>query len=123
MLRRPPRSTRTDTLYPYTTLVRFPLILMLVVGLVISMVQAATSINEQTVSFVPKLLAFILFLAIYGATVGDLLIDYTRSEEHTSELQSLLRISYADFCLTKKKRYSDSTLCLRFRHSSPIKLF
>ncbi|WP_339548629.1 flagellar biosynthetic protein FliQ, partial [Pseudomonas sp. RA_35y_Pfl2_P32] len=55
-----------------------PLILMLVVGLVISMVQAATSINEQTVSFVPKLLAFILFLAIYGATVGDLLIDYTR---------------------------------------------
>ena len=54
-----------------------PLILMLVVGLVISMVQAATSINEQTVSFVPKLLAFILFLAIW-ATVGDLLIDYTR---------------------------------------------
>ncbi len=55
-----------------------PLILMLVVGLIISMIQAATSINEQTVSFVPKLLAFILFLAIYGATVGDLLIDYTR---------------------------------------------
>jgi flagellar biosynthesis protein FliQ len=55
-----------------------PLIIMLVVGLIISMIQAATSINEQTVSFVPKLLAFILFLALYGATVGDLLIDYTR---------------------------------------------
>lgn len=55
-----------------------PLILMLVVGLIISMLQAATSINEQTVSFVPKLLAFILFLAIYGATVGGLLIGYTR---------------------------------------------
>jgi flagellar biosynthetic protein FliQ len=51
---------------------------MLVVGLIISMIQAATSINEQTVSFVPKLLAFILFLALYGATAGDLLIDYTR---------------------------------------------
>ena len=55
-----------------------PLIIMLVVGLIISMIQAATSINEQTVSFVPKLLAFILFLALYGATVGDLLIGYTR---------------------------------------------
>ena len=55
-----------------------PLIIMLVVGLIISMIQAATSINEQTVSFVPKLLAFILFLALYGATAGDLLIDYTR---------------------------------------------
>ncbi|MES2290928.1 MAG: flagellar biosynthetic protein FliQ [Pseudomonadota bacterium] len=55
-----------------------PLILMLVVGLIISMIQAATSINEQTVSFVPKLLAFILFVALYGVTVGDLLIDYTR---------------------------------------------
>ena len=55
-----------------------PLIIMLVVGLIISMIQAATSINEQTVSFVPKLLAFSLFLALYGATVGDLLIDYTR---------------------------------------------
>ncbi len=55
-----------------------PLIIMLVVGLIISMIQAATSINEQTVSFVPKLLAFILFLALYGVTVGDLLIDYTR---------------------------------------------
>ncbi|PJG45826.1 flagellar biosynthetic protein FliQ [Sphingobium sp. LB126] len=55
-----------------------PLIIMLVVGLIVSMIQAATSINEQTVSFVPKLLAFILFLALYGATAGDLLIDYTR---------------------------------------------
>lgn len=55
-----------------------PLILMLVVGLVISIIQTATSINEQSVSFVPKLLAFVLFLAIYGAFAGNLFIDYTR---------------------------------------------
>jgi flagellar biosynthetic protein FliQ len=47
-------------------------------GQALWVMTAATSINEQTVSFVPKLLAFILFLALYGATVGDLLIDYTR---------------------------------------------
>lgn len=55
-----------------------PLILMMVVGLIISMIQVATSINEQTVSFVTKLLALIFFLALYGTTVRDLLIDYTR---------------------------------------------
>jgi flagellar biosynthetic protein FliQ len=55
-----------------------PLIVISVVGLAISMIQAATSIDEQSVSFAPKLLAFILFLTLYGATAGDLLIHYTR---------------------------------------------
>src|SRR3546814_8488161 len=85
-----------------------PLILMFVIGFVISIIQTATSINEPTISFIPKLLMLVLFLAIYGAIAGDLLIDYTRdlrSEEHTSELQSLMRISYAVFCLQKKRSH------------------
>ncbi|ETI65486.1 flagellar biosynthesis protein FliQ [Sphingobium sp. C100] len=55
-----------------------PLIIMGVVGLVISIIQAATSINEQTVSFVPKLLALLLFLVLFGTAMGALLVDYTR---------------------------------------------
>ena len=55
-----------------------PPILMFVIGFVISIIQTATSINEPTISFIPKLLMLVLFLAIYGAIAGDLLIDYTR---------------------------------------------
>src|SRR3546814_13732153 len=65
-----------------------PLILMFVIGFVISIIQTATSINEPTLSFIQKLLMLFLFLAIYSATAGDLLIEYTsdlwlhiRSEE------------------------------------------
>src|SRR3546814_7787851 len=76
MIRRPPRSTRTHTLFPYTTLFRS-------------------------------------HPSAYGRIKGDLLkivndqrargLEHERSEEHTSELQSLMRISYAVFCLKKKK--------------------
>ncbi|MHA3795575.1 flagellar biosynthetic protein FliQ [Sphingomonas sp. YL-JM2C] len=55
-----------------------PLLIMGLVGLVISIIQAATSVNEQTVSFVPKLLALLFVLAVFGAAMGGLLIDYTR---------------------------------------------
>src|SRR3546814_5103600 len=78
MIRRPPRSTRTDTLFPYTTLFRSPF---------------KYSTNHILVSST-------LDLPVHSST-NDLLI--TRSEEHTSELQSLMRISYAVFCLKKKK--------------------
>src|SRR3546814_12338126 len=85
MIRRPPRSTRTDTLFPYTTLFR-------------------------------SRLAGYDFEDVYGYTWGRNIIGggraavdasfdiYLRSEEHTSELQSLMRISYAVFCLKKKKQ-------------------
>ena len=55
-----------------------PLILMLVVGLVISMVQAATSINEQTLSFVPKLIVVAIALAVCGSSIMILLADFTK---------------------------------------------
>src|SRR3546814_2008433 len=90
MLRRPPRSTRTDTLFPYTTLFRsrerhfrgqFPVAL-----------QHESARDEG--------------LVLWRADAGDGRKEPRRSEEHTSELQSLMRISYAVFCLKKKTKDS-----------------
>src|SRR3546814_8327254 len=78
MIRRPPRSTRTDTLFPYTTLFR-------------SGKSANTNVNRRLLRSIP----------IKCPLLGS--ISALRSEEHTSELQSLMRISYAVFCLKKKK--------------------
>src|SRR3546814_11536115 len=75
MIRRPPRSTRTDTLFPYTTLFR--------------------SVPWRSLGRSPPWSR--LLRASYGGR------SRARSEEHTSELQSLMRISYAVFCLKKKK--------------------
>src|SRR3546814_1275196 len=75
MIRRPPRSTRTDTLFPYTTLFR-----------------SVPSIDWLT-------------LLLRGGLVSNDAVGghMTRSEEHTSELQSLMRIPYAVFCLKKQR--------------------
>src|SRR3546814_11580897 len=90
MIRRPPRSTRTDTLFPYTTLFRSKIGMPRAYG--------------------------------YGGAMGAWVIDFMsgwagehgrvvhRSEEHTSELQSLMRISYAVFCLKKKKSNKKRTV-------------
>src|SRR3546814_17683047 len=78
MIRRPPRSTRTDTLFPYTTLFR------------------STRISVVNLLLLP-LVVYFGVLQPFGQ-----LVDFARSEEHTSELQSLMRISYAVFCLKKK---------------------
>src|SRR3546814_7372949 len=87
MIRRPPRSTRTDTLFPYTTLFR-------------SILPSGGNVSVTCFNW------------FVNANDGDQHCQteyettYTsiRSEEHTSELQSLMRISYAVFCLKKKKR-------------------
>src|SRR3546814_8710146 len=89
MIRRPPRSTRTDTLFPYTTLFRSHDGSEPQIGQYIFL-RPATAGQEQFLS--PQL---------YNFETGTL--DAIRSEEHTSELQSLMRISYAVFCLKKKK--------------------
>src|SRR3546814_13454402 len=81
MIRRPPRSTRTDTLFPYTTLFR-------------SLLGLVTFTTEQKFKEIG-------IRKILGSTVPQIVM--LRSEEHTSELQSLMRISYAVFCLKKKK--------------------
>src|SRR3546814_11912181 len=87
MIRRPPRSTRTDTLFPYTTLfrsTRYPDPFVL-------------SLSKHRPSFLHEKSKADRFDR-FGRTATS------RSEEHTSELQSLMRISYAVFCLKKKKK-------------------
>src|SRR3546814_10323301 len=83
MIRRPPRSTRTDTLFPYTTLFRSP----------------AGRFPRPSNSRCRRLRR-----ALQGRRSAAAMRGLSeRSEEHTSELQSLMRISYAVFCLKKKK--------------------
>src|SRR3546814_3807486 len=109
MIRRPPRSTRTDTLFPYTTLFRSSLTeprhvefhenylrdLALQVRGVTAMPLAYLG-GVQSIEGVDQAMAD-----------GFDAVAMGRSEEHTSELQSLMRISYAVFCLKKKKKKRD----------------
>src|SRR3546814_4121278 len=105
MIRRPPRSTRTYTLVPYSTLVR-----SLAPRLSCWFRLRHERLIEWTKSPRSRLWAFPLALILCGSwrTVGL----SARSEEHTSELQSLMRISYAVFCLKKKK----GTLAIDDKH-------
>src|SRR3546814_7886026 len=109
MIRRPPRSTRTDTLFPYTTLFRsaaqFYYFMKLMQCRLID-AQPPTgqhiqcTLNNQTRDRVTH--GHGASTDALGQTAqGDFL---PRSEEHTSELQSLMRISYAVFCLKKKQK-------------------
>src|SRR3546814_1003359 len=98
MIRRPPRSTRTDTLFPYTTLFR------------------STALPKKA----PKKLWLMNSDHVdpdspdtETAQAGGHVLPYAvqaRSEEHTSELQSLMRISYAVFCLKKKNKSNAHTI-------------
>src|SRR3546814_8901384 len=92
MIRRPPRSTRTDTLFPYTTLFRSvcPYVALEIYD------QGPTNNAPYADEAHPNITR-----DLYGA----LRACAGRSEEHTSELQSLMRISYAVFCLKKKKQH------------------
>src|SRR3546814_5183791 len=106
MIRRPPRSTRTDTLFPYTTLFRSA-----------STDDACFGRNLQ--------------LPTTQCVCWRVLPRRNkpvRSEEHTSELQSLMRISYAVFCLKKKQKNQIptdqlsqlATECVQYARSSPV---
>src|SRR3546814_3009339 len=136
MIRRPPRSTRTDTLCPYTTLFRswspvspLPdtdpgcLGVLNLRGNVLPVFDARRILGKPTPEPTPQ--DVIVVATIHDKPVG-LLVDSvsdivsidgekinraengeTRSEEHTSELQSLMRNSYAVFCLKKKKKNAE----------------
>src|SRR3546814_10629783 len=105
MIRRPPRSTRTDTLFPYTTPFRSP-----------TRLTGEQRLRIETAEVLLEL----------GQTGDDRVgggegATGKRSEEHTSELQSLMRISYAVFCLKKKtKNHGDtrSTCWMRDRENA-----
>src|SRR3546814_1088562 len=106
MIRRPPRSTRTDTLFPYTTLFRSPpdrnvrrrsaLGHLALRRLTPSIWPVRRARHDETPS-----------TGRAGCRRAPPCPRSWRSEEHTSELQSLMRISYAVFCLKKKKIHKD----------------
>src|SRR3546814_8260761 len=97
MIRRPPKSTRTDTLFPCTTLFR-------------SRMALATVIDSKAV-------AIPIVEKSYGVH------NRNRSEEHTSELQSLMRISYAVFCLKTKKSSHTSHHTTSIPQYLPISIY
>src|SRR3546814_1807905 len=115
MIRRPPRSTRTDTLFPYTTLFRsleavnyipypiedvnldFEVLGMMPGNAEMVQVLLAASRSEN------------VEMRASALELGGLTARVMRSEEHTSELQSLMRISYAVFCLKKKTKNTTQT--------------
>src|SRR3546814_8834841 len=95
MILRPPRSTRTDTLFPYTTLFRSH-----------PHNHSDKHVKSCEVRLLTKTSILLVFPFFKNCSLQCTVIRYApmicRSEEHTSELQSLMRISYAVFCLKKK---------------------
>src|SRR3546814_9193019 len=98
MILRPPRSTRTDTLFPYTTLFRSPSERTCVVR----RSRAASRLRHPAPSLPDTPRGTHSMTVDSNALERSALERKDRSEEHTSELQSLMRISYAVFCLKKK---------------------
>src|SRR3546814_20511588 len=88
MIRRPPRSTRTDTLFPYATLFRSG--------------GAGVARRRLGDGLVDEVVEIAAMTGAGGEQRQGLVLGQDRSEEHTSELQSLMRLSYALFCLKKK---------------------
>src|SRR3546814_6614498 len=105
MIRRPPRSTRTDTLFPYTTLFRS-------LSRIWSRLAAQRGLRRFLIArmlYWDGTMCLFSFISIVAATQLKWGTAQVRSEEHTSELQSLMRISYAVFCLKKKKKINKNT--------------
>src|SRR3546814_10003923 len=104
MTRHPPRSTRTDTLFPYTTLFRSVEAHDWLHG---SLARSEASINSKLgggLAFLATVGSTSPFIGLFGTVIGIYRALIKRSEEHTSELQSLMRNSYAVFCLKNKKK-------------------
>src|SRR3546814_4942506 len=104
MIQRPPRSTSTDTLFPYTTLFRS---------------------TDNAVDVI--LLRLLILLRQFQQQATTTKIKHYRSEEHTSELQSLMRTSYAVFCLKKKNHLVQEIAVSKinnnnFAHTAPPNL-
>src|SRR3546814_8901092 len=115
MIRLPPRSTRTDTLFPYTTLFRSESMAHKIWPGTRALAQLHLDEGQRVwlVTAAPIEIANIIArrLGLTGA------MGTVRSEEHTSELQSLMRISYAVFCLKKKQLYTNTIATHRYIHA------
>src|SRR3546814_1232151 len=104
MIRRPPRSTRTDTLFPYTTLFRS------------RSAECDALLNSSCLYTIQLHAPGLKLSSLFSSGLHNVYVenyelakhlDFIRSEEHTSELQSLMRISYAVFCLKKKQNHHE----------------
>src|SRR3546814_6303836 len=104
-IRLPPRSTRTDTLFPYTTLFRSP-----------STISPGVSPDRTSIAETPSPQIAVEANQDCDRPPGSLHSLRPRSEEHTSELQSLMRISYAVFCLNKTPTYHIRSLMIYEYH-------
>src|SRR3546814_6278464 len=106
MIRRPPRSTRTDTLFPYTTLFRSwrgpSSATWKEAEALITSAPSCSTVTRRLEKLRPSLSRVTAKSSPLSVSPGF------RSEEHTSELQSLMRISYAVFCLKKKKNKKET---------------
>src|SRR3546814_3713058 len=108
MIRRPPRSTRTDTLFPYTTLFR----------------SGAQFLRPMNNGRAGRSRASARSSPVGASSAGSsfsatrTMASARRSEEHTSELQSLMRISYAVFCLKKKKTQQPTRTTTHSQHTT-----
>src|SRR3546814_3456126 len=116
MIRPPPRSTRTDTLFPYPTLCRSTFTYLNLYGYLTDAVICNRVFPEQVGEYFgpwrERQQEQLVEIRAAFAPVPVLTAPYFRSEEHTSELQSLMRISYAVFCLKKTKQrihYTDTS--------------
>src|SRR3546814_1389910 len=107
MIRRPPRSTRTDTLFPYTTLFRSYVKSELTEG-----DWRIYSDNIAMARWLQETVQGMLNPALADTSIPVVEAEFSkRSEEHTSELQSLMRISYAVFCLKKQNKVIKQLFC------------
>src|SRR3546814_4950907 len=107
MIRRPPRSTRTDTLFPYTTLFRSVAPQIAAdKDLKVLLPGKAVALDRQVIGRIVVRQAE--RIEVRGKVPAHAIGADQRSEEHTSELQSLMRISYAVFCLKKKKQQNNN---------------
>src|SRR3546814_4160931 len=115
MIRRPPRSTRTDTLFPYTTLFRSRVGGATLSRLILSLLVTPLPVTASVTRYVR---ARECLSGLDHVGVGSLHPGVLRSEEHTSELQSLMRNSYAVFCLKKKKQQSIQSILKSKAHQN-----
>src|SRR3546814_6056716 len=103
MIRRPPRSTRTDTLFPDTTLFRS-------ITACARREEILHLVRKAGLVTIPLHTFRLCVLARLPLPPREQLLTRCRSEEHTSELQSLMRISYAVFCLKKKNSRNNTRI-------------
>src|SRR3546814_2188901 len=120
MIRRPPRSTRTDTLFPYTTLFRSipeeQLMQHPAAQAMRGEGKTVAEIREELAQHAARDAS--ILPALVGGAAGAFGAERLRSEEHTSELQSLMRISYAVFCLKKKIKNKEKVYVIKHTHST-----